>query len=487
MRERPSMSIRSRVTTAFALWFILSLGITVISIFTISRIQSKLHFMQAADKYTFEVQQARRFEKNYFLYGTNLEDALEHVHKAGEILKREGENMTEIVGVSEYKTMARHLSEYEDLLSRLEEQDTLQNKGDIEAELREHGAEMVAVAEELVAKERESVNKMLVTAMRIPMVFLILLILLIIYFARVIARQVFAPLKRLMQASRRIADGDLTPITPGKGYRDEFTELAMAMNHMLLQLVRRHEMLLRSQKLKAVGTLTAGVAHELNNPINNIMLTAAMLAEDYEDLSDEDRLDMANDLVGESERAQNIVRNLLDFARESGMESELHEIQDVIEDTLRLASNQIKLANVKVKGELAENLPPIYGDRRQLEQVFLNLVLNALDAMPDGGTLTISCDTVKGKDMISIDFTDTGTGIPEEKLADIFNPFFTTKPDAKGTGLGLSVSLGIIKQHGGDVRVKSQVGKGSTFTVLLPAAKVPAPIRKDEESPIPSA
>jgi signal transduction histidine kinase len=480
LRERPRISIRYRVAAGFLIWIILSLGITIFSIIIISQIQKKLHFMQAADKYTFEIQQARRFEKNYFLYHTNLNDALEHVHYARAILDREGSNMAPVVGEREYKIMAQHLSRYEELLSKLKgvSSSSVQH-GDIEAELREHGAEMVSVAEELVAKERKSVNSMLRTSQRIPMAFLGVLILFIIYFAHVIARQVLAPLQRLRRASSRIADGDLTPIMPGKGYRDEFSGLAMAMNHMLMQLVRRQDMLVAAHKLKAVGTLTAGVAHELNNPINNIMLTAAMLFEDYPDLPDEERLDMVNDLVKESERAQKIVRNLLDFARESGIESEQHDVQMIIEETLQLASNQIKLAKVKVKGEIATNLPPIFGDRRQLEQVFLNMVLNALDAMPDGGTLTISCRNTKDREFVAIDFADTGIGIPKERISDIFNPFFTTKPDAKGTGLGLSVSLGIIKQHGGDIKVKSEIGKGTTFTVLLPVAQVPAAIVED--------
>ena len=476
LRERPSISIRMRVVLGFVLWFVVSLGLAIVSIITISRIQEKLHFLQATDSYTFEIQQARRFEKNFFLYHTNLEDALEHVHNARAILRGEKDNITNVVGENEYQTMGTHLSRYEDLLLKLKDGSKPPSVADVETELREHGAEMVTVAEELVEKERKTVNAMLVTAQRIPMAFLFVLILSTAYFAAVIARQVFAPLKRLVNASRRIADGDLTPIQPAKAYRDEFSDLAIAMNHMLLHLLKRHEMLLQAHKLKAVGTLTAGVAHELNNPINNIMLSASMLLEDYEDLDDYDRKDMANDMVMESERAQKIVRNLLDFARESGVESEQQDIQDIIEDTLRLASNQIKLANVKVKGELADNTPPIFVDRRQVEQVFLNIVLNALDAMPDGGTLTICCDNAQGKGFISVDFIDTGTGIPEEKLSDIFNPFFTTKPDAKGTGLGLSVSLGIIKQHGGDIKVKSKVGEGTTFTVLLPVAQVPADI-----------
>ena len=333
---------------------------------------------------------------------------------------------------------------------------------------------MVTVAQELVANERMSVQSMLLMSQRIPIVFLVVLVLLIVYLAFFITRQMLAPLGRMLEATRRIGDGDLTPITPRRRYNDEFSKLAIAINHMMRQLVHRHGLLVQAHKLQAVGTLTAGVAHELSNPINNIMLTAAMLLEDYKELPDEDRLDMVNDLMGQSERAQKIIGNLLDFARESEIESESISAQAMIEETLLLAANQIKLAKVKVKGELDPDLPPIYGDRQQLTQVFLNMVLNALDAMPKGGTLTISISNSKDRDFVAIDFADTGTGIPEHVLSNIFDPFFTTKSQATGTGLGLSVSLGIIKQHNGDIKVESQVNKGTTFTVLLPIAKIPA-------------
>jgi len=248
----------------------------------------------------------------------------------------------------------------------------------------------------------------------------------------------------------------------------------MALNHMMLQLVRRQEQLVQAHKLKAVGTLTAGVAHELNNPLNNIILTSSALMEEYKGLSDEEFEDMINDLLNESERAQKIVRKLLDFARESEMESEAIEVEEVIDQTLQLASNQIKLANVKVKGEISSELPQIYGDRQQLIQVFLNIVLNALDAMPNGGTLSISVHNTKDREYVAIDFTDNGEGIPEHKLGDIFDPFYTSKRDGKGTGLGLSVSLGIVQKFGGEIKVSSKLNKGTTFTVLLPAAKIPA-------------
>jgi len=245
---------------------------------------------------------------------------------------------------------------------------------------------------------------------------------------------------------------------------------------MMLQLAHRQERLVRAHKLQAVGTLTAGVAHELNNPVNNIMLTANLLLEDYEDLPDKERLEMIEDMVGESERTQKIVKNLLDFARESSMESDAVRAEDIVAETLRLAGNQVKLAHVKVKGELDQDIPPVFGDRQQLTQVFLNIVLNALHAMPNGGTLDISVRNTKDRNSVLVEFTDTGVGIPEHQINNIFDPFFSTKPDAKGTGLGLSVSLGIIRQHGGDIKVKSQVNVGTTFTISLPTARVPAEI-----------
>jgi two-component system NtrC family sensor kinase len=484
LKERPSFSIRSRIILGFLMLFVLSLGINITSVIMLTRIQHKLVFVESAASYTFEVQQARRFEKNFFLYGTNLDDAREHADLAAVILERDREEMASVVGRASYETMVRHVARYEDLLSRLarpgeKPEGEAAGSQQIEEELRVHGAEMVAVAGQLLAKERESIGTMLRASKRILIIFLPVLFLVIVYVGNFVARQMLQPLNRLMAATRRIADGDFTPIKPRRRYRDEFSELAMALNHMLYQLAHRHELLVQSHKLKAVGTLTAGVAHELNNPINNIMLTAYMLEEDYAEYSDTERLDMIRDLIEQAERSRTIVRNLLDFARESELTTDLLQVQDLMEEILRLASNQIKLSKVKVVRQFASNLPAFHGDRQQITQVFLNLVLNAIDAMPDGGTLTVSTRVEGERDYVVLEIADTGVGIPEHVLANIFDPFFTTKPTGKGTGLGLSVSLGIVRTHGGDIRVRSRTNEGTTFTVLLPTAKVPARISRD--------
>jgi two-component system, NtrC family, sensor kinase len=477
LRDRPRLSLRTRLGAGFLLWIVISLGSTALTILLVGRVEAKLAMLGAVDRYIFEVQQARRFEKNYFLYRTNIDDALEQVRAARAILARERTDLAAVVGAAVVATMETGIDHYGRLLEELRALDPAAGAtelGRIEAALRAHGAEMVRLAEDLGRRERREVEGMLAMSRRIGLGFLAVMLLLIALLATFIARQMLAPLNRIMLATRRIGEGDLTPITPRRKYHDEFSELAMAINYMMRELLRRHQLLVQTHKLKAIGTLTAGVAHELNNPINNIMLTAAGLDEDYGALSDAERCEMIGDLVREADRARDIVRHLLDFARESEVELTPLDVEGLISETLQLASNQVKLAGVRVRGEVEANLPAVYGDRHQLTQVVLNLVLNALDAMPGGGTLTISVARSADRHFVEIALADTGIGIPEQNLGSIFDPFFSTKQNAKGTGLGLSVSQGIVRQHGGDIRVASAVGVGTTFTVSLPVAKVPA-------------
>jgi two-component system NtrC family sensor kinase len=488
LQERPGFSIRTRLTLGFLLFFVLSTGVTVSAWVILNRLEQKLKFLEIADRYTTEIQQARRFEKNYFLYGTNLEEVQEHVRNASELLTSGEVELERVIGEKTFLSVENHLAKYIELLEKLQGLDSDREAGTIpqhpriEAELREHGAAMVSQSLKLAEEERNSVALMLKLSKRLPLGFLAVLLPLIIYTANFLARQMLAPLSRMLTVTERIAQGDFTPIPPARRFRDEFTNLALALNHMMEELQRRHDMLVKSHKLRAVGTLTAGIAHELNNPINNITLTAAMLEEDYETLDDEERLDMIRDLATQAERATRIVRNLLDFARESEIESELLDVGKLIDETLQLTANEIKLNKAKVECRVSANLPPIHGDKQHLSQVFLNLILNALDAMPGGGILEIGVEKASDPGYIAVKVKDTGDGIPDHIVTSIFDPFFTTKHRGKGTGLGLSVSLGIVKKHGGDIRVESKPGKGATFTVLLPITAVPAEFRKEHKA-----
>ena len=478
--QRPSFGIRARLALGFLALFLLAAAVTAAAWIMLSRLEVRLKFLEVADRYTMEIQQARRFEKNYFLYGTSLQDVREHVANARRLLRSSDSEAFKVLTPADLRRMREHLDRYEALVQSLVEMeqnappDRTARQTAIETEMRAHGSQMVAFALELAQQERNSVNQTLALFKRLPVLFLIVLLLLMAVIVNFLTRQMLGPLGRLVGTAQRIATGDFTPIAPARRYRDEFSDLAVALNTMMREVAHRQEMLVQSHKLQAVGTLTAGVAHELNNPINNIMLTAEMLKEDYAALSDSQRLEMVDDLVGEAGRSQKIVRNLLDFARESQMETESLDVAELLRSIAGLAANQIKLSGAKIEVDVADNLPPVHGDKQSLSQVFLNLLLNALDSVGKGGRVMISAGSAEVAGYLQIRVSDNGHGIPAHVLPYIFDPFFTTKSKGKGTGLGLSVSLGIVRQHGGDIGVESAPGQGTTFTVLLPAARVPA-------------
>jgi two-component system, NtrC family, sensor kinase len=333
---------------------------------------------------------------------------------------------------------------------------------------------MTSLALDFEKKERESVEKMLTLARRVPFFFLGLLLICMIFIVSFLARQLLGTLARFMEYTKRIGEGDFSPITPRKKFRDEFSQLAMAFNRMTHELDRRHNILVESHKLRAVGTLVAGVAHELNNPLNNTLLTATMLQEDYKILNDVEKHEMIQDIIKETERSQKIVRNLLDFARESETHSMPLDIDEILKGSIRLVANQLKLGKVNLITNFAENLPAVHGDAQMLQQVFINLILNASDVLPEKGTICVSTSKNNEEGYIVVEVKDNGPGIPEHILSRIFEPFFTTKAKGKGTGLGLSVSRGIIRKLGGYIQARSKLGEGTAFSVFLPITNIPS-------------
>jgi len=469
---RPRLSLWFRITSGFLICFLLALGITLLSYYVLLHLQTKLHFLEVADTLVLELQQARRFEKNFFLYGTNLSDALAHVHTAQQLLRVNAGQLAEVVGAGQVQDLQQELGRY---AQRLEacgaggqtgggEQ---RPRAEVEADLRRSGAAVLAQGLNLVQQERQAVARMLTLAKQVPIYYLGFLFVVMAFLAHKLSRQILGPLARLKRFTRRIAQGDFTPLTPVHVYQDELYDLTQAMNLMLAELQRRQDILMQTQKLRALGTLTAGIAHELNNPINNITLTAYTLRDDGQALSEADKAEMLQEIINESDRLRGIVSNLLDYARESEIAMEPLDLGSLLRETLLLVKKQIKLAGVRLELDLPPTLPQVYGDRRQLRQVILNILINALDAVAREGEIRVAVFP-ENADTIALAITDNGPGIPPAILPYIFDPFFTTKPPGHGTGLGLAVSQGIIARHGGSIRVASEPGQGTTFTVLLP-------------------
>jgi two-component system, NtrC family, sensor kinase len=233
------------------------------------------------------------------------------------------------------------------------------------------------------------------------------------------------------------------------------------------QRERMEEQMSQTEKLTSLGLLAAGVAHEVNTPLAVISNYIQMLAKQMPE--GDPRQSIIDKIVKQTFRASEIVNNLLNFSRTGAAEAASVDVNRVVEETLSLVAHPLKTARIQVVKELGESLPSVHGSANKLQQVFLNLFLNARDAMPGGGMLEVRTGAHNGS--VEIEIADTGAGIPREDINRIFDPFFTTKSNGRGTGLGLSVSYGIIKEHAGKIDVRSTPGKGTSFHVEFPAAR----------------
>lgn len=483
LTSRPRFSVRNLIVTGFALCFVLALAMNVVWILTAHRVQEKLHFLEIADSYLFEIQQARRYEKNFFLYHTGLDEALEYTRVAHRLLVANSEQLRSVIGKARFETMRPRSERYLELMEELAaaaaaDRATPEVIARAEADIRTEGSSVVSFAADLVTREHQAVHDMLRWSRTFPIYFLALLLVVIVAISQLLVRRIVRPLGRFVAYTSRIAAGDFTPISPARRYQDEFTDLAVALNRMAEELQDHENILVETHKLRALGTLTAGVAHELNNPVNNIMLTAQVLKEDFDSLPPAERLEMVDDVIDQADRCDRIISNLLDFARESEARIGPLDLGELVSETVRLAHNQVHLSGVKLEVDIHPNLPRIHGDAKQLVQVLLNLLLNALDATPRDGHIEIAAEPDADPKFVVVRVTDNGRGIPRHLLGSIFDPFFTTKHHGEGTrggtGLGLSVSQGIVARHGGNISVTSTVGSGSTFVVHLPVTTIPA-------------
>ena len=373
----------------------------------------------------------------------------------------------------------------------------------------------------------------LIESRRVILVTVILdAIVLIVFGSFLLSRVLVKPIKDLLRLTQKISDGDFSQKIDVTS-TNEIGQLIGSFNRMIerlrenqeslenyleslesanKQLKQTQEELIRTEKLASIGRFAAGVAHEVGNPLGAILGYTGILQK--EGMDHEEARDYLKRIEKEIERINRIVRELLDFARPSKFEIKAVQVNKILESTLSLLSYQKNFKNIETQLDMQQDLPLIKGDESQLSQVFINIILNAVDAMPDGGILRIQTGTgvaeipdverlpgiysrrrkndpmesdysrmrradplaallrrfSEGNRMVKIRISDTGTGIKKEDLENIFDPFFTTKAPDKGTGLGLSISLRIVESLGGEVKVESEVGKGSTFEVSFPAA-----------------
>jgi two-component system NtrC family sensor kinase len=311
----------------------------------------------------------------------------------------------------------------------------------------------------------------------------------------IIYKIVSKPVQELVDGMGKVAGGDLNHSVPITSV-DEMGMLATTFNSMIKDLKaardqrekwtqmleeeitkkteeiqNTHANLMQTEKLASLGRMAAGVAHEINNPLTGVVTFSHLLKKRFTPESTE--AEDLNVIIEQAERCSKIINNLLTFARATPTEKGQVSINDILNRTIFMVKNQAKFFHVKFIVELEDTQFLVFGDSSQFQQIFLNMFINAADAMNGKGNITVSTHTISEDDkkFVEIEFSDEGCGIAEKDMPKLFEPFFTTKPVGKGTGLGLSVSHGIVKHMGGHIKVRSTVGKGTSFFVRLPVSE----------------
>jgi signal transduction histidine kinase len=492
-----NISIRRKVMIAFAAFILAGGLIWFLNYYKHDILNRKLQIIEEKDVLLNTVLEARRYEKNYFLSleVDSLRSALSY------ILQAEAK-MHYIIDYYGKYTVAQNLDQITDELQQYKDSliSVLNLYGDdgilktaktpvkdlssAHNEIESLGRIVTTDVEKMVNEERQYVKRLMKESSLYHFMALAGMFLLSVLAVVFLIFSVNRPLKVIENAIHKIVAGDYESI-PKIGTGDEFEVLVASLNNMIKELNRRSESLIHSEKLASLGTLTSGVAHELNNPLNNISTSVQILLEELEDADMDYRRDLLTETEKQVDRARDIVKALLEFSRERSFSLSRVPLKGLVEDTLKLIKGDLP-ADVELSVKVPDDIQgPM--DGRRIQQVLLNLILNGLQAMEgSGGKLTIRARKIKEEGLFCLQVEDTGKGIPEEDIPRIFDPFFSTKDvsgsfragssshsllEQGGTGLGLSICHGILEQHGGRMEVESVLGEGTIFSVFLPLAK----------------
>ncbi len=438
----------------------------------LDRLLTKFRFTVIAGDLNMSLLEMRLAEKNYVIYGDDR--ALMDIHKkiaaTTRTLIKNRQDIIRALGREKFDRLQKYMHVYATLAEnihrkRLKDTKSLQ-------QLRAAGHKLEIFSNNTTIAEREQVTSIVNRSKKVLHYSFWTMVIVALILSQFIVRNITTSLRRIVAMTRLISKGNFQLIEQ-KHAKDEMGAVIEAINTMARELKKREQELIQSRRLASIGILVAGVTHELSNPLNNISMIAQTYAEVYDQLSDEERLGFMAQVEEQGERLRVIIKNLLDFSRPKELQLVETEVNEIIQKTIELIQNMLEVSNIKLILELAEDLPTVYVDKHQILQVLINITTNAIQVMTDmdsGGELRLRSHYLADSDDVEIEISDNGKGIAPEFLDHIFDPFFTTKGDS-GTGLGLWVSYGIIKNHGGMIRVESSVGAGTAFFITLPSCK----------------
>lgn len=482
-------SLRAKITVGFFLVGGLMLVVAGLALWEVNLINEQVRAGAVVARFFDTTLEVRRFEKNAFLYGQvrDLDESAAYLAEAGQLLENHRADFAALSSPSRVADLQARLARYRSLAGDYRR--VLETPGAprqaLEDAIRAEGKEIVAFAEELSGTERELLQSQLERHRKTLAVSIGLLALLGVGAGQVVSRRVARPLKEMEDSMEAVAAGQRRAL--GLTARDrEIVSLSTAFDHVLAELALRQKHAVRSEKLAALGTLLSGVAHELNNPLSNISSSVQILIEELGQADPRYVEELLRQIDHQTGRARDIVRALLDFARDREYRTERFALLPLVEETLRFLKGQVPPA-ARVQLEVPAELH-VTGDRRRLQQALLNLIKNAGEAAPEGeirvsaraygpelrGPGAAAADArFRGECRepprgVDLEIADTGHGIAPETAARIFDPFFTTKDVGHGSGLGLFIVHEVISEHGGCIAVESSPGAGARFHIRLP-------------------
>jgi signal transduction histidine kinase len=467
-------SLRHKVILGVAAVFLFMAATIVGSYYFMKSLEEKISYLEEISKVEEAALEIRRFEKNYFLYGDDqsLKTTLYHLGRVQSLFEKNLGKIEELITPQQTKEFRDSLISYEQLLSECCD---LQGKGqsmaapeirlDYETKLRKTGSSIVKIAENLAKRKRQSIRETMSATLKLLLLGLAVAGFGFVAIGSFLLAKVHGSLKLLEKSAENIAKGEFEPID-NLPREKEIREIFTSFNSMAFRLREREEQLVQSKKLASLGTMLAGVAHEINNPLSNISSSCEILLEELDEADLEFQRSLLRKVLDQVEKARTIVLNLLEFSRSKEFTLENLSLEAVLNKTLGLIQGQ-KPDGVRV----VTNVDPkirIIADRQRIEQAFMNLISNAYQAIQGEGEVRIRAFS-SSDGRIRIRIRDTGKGISHENLPRIFDPFFTTKDVGKGTGLGLFITHDIILRHKGTIRVESTPEKGTVFFISLPA------------------
>lgn len=465
------LTIRQKVMIGFILAIIGVLIVGVVAYRNLLRIEQKLKFVVIGYELHDNLLEVRRYEKNYLLYKgrDNYEQAVFNLDKAKNISLTIQSDFKGLKGSTYLNDLQHAIEIYGKSLNELMVLTESKNQSkfqitNIERQLRRTGKDLVDLSLKLAKFEHARIREILQVLKRNLGYQALIFIVLGVFLTIIVTRKIVRPLSVIERTTKRIARGDFHPL-PVIQTADETQTVVEAFNKMVSELEKRQKQLVQAQKLSSLGILTSGIAHQLNNPLNNISTSCQILLEEIHHGDREHINRLLANIDQEVDRSRDIVKGLLDFSREREFQLSWVNLENLVLRTIQLVSSQLP-PNVEIKSEIPEDLD-IYMDGQKFQEVFINLVLNAIQSMPQGTGL-ININAKKKYQNIEITIEDNGCGISSEHLPYIFDPFFSTKEVGSGTGLGLSVAHGIVERHGGSITVKSSVGEGTGFKIKLP-------------------